>query len=666
MKTIFARTLLLTGVGILPVLAGNQVLLRNLNSDDGTPKVLAAGASGQLYVISTTTTAAPQISRMVKLDLNGTRLASIDMAQMATARAAVSDSQGDVIIVGADRLYNGIVVKVDSQMASATTLASLPAMLNAVALDGSGNMYLTGTTSSATFPLSAGAYQTTPPYSGAVGGAAYAFVTELSAAGKVIYSTYFGSDLTQCMGGSFCVGKYATTSGTAIALDASGAVVIAGVTTASGLPTTAGALAPTCFCGYYYGYSYEGYTSGFVAKFQTGAGQQLVWSTFLNGTSVATGVTLNGMALDAAGNVIVGGSASAGLPVELGTFQAPAGAGPASGAYLLKVNAAGTAVIWGTYLDSTASAVQAVQVDLQGRVVFSGYGGAELSLQPTFVARATGDGKNLTDFYRGPAVSSVGPALALTATGGFASIFETGALWIETASPGPSLLSVANSGSGEYASSLGPIELVTLYGAGIGPATPLGGQVEGGIYTKSLGGYQVTFNGVAAPLLYADSGQLNAVLPRLVTGSVHLQVVTPSGTVDGPVATSTYTSVPGVFQVNGLAAALNQDASVNSPSNPAKGGTIVSVFVNADSGVYWPDGSLAPLEIYDASTTVWVLGSSRSLEVLFAGPAPGIVNGVMQVNFRLPGNLTALQNTFAFSVVVGGVAAPLSLIAVAP
>jgi hypothetical protein len=43
--TILARTLLFAGVGILPALAGNQVLLRNLTSSDGTPAVLAAEGS---------------------------------------------------------------------------------------------------------------------------------------------------------------------------------------------------------------------------------------------------------------------------------------------------------------------------------------------------------------------------------------------------------------------------------------------------------------------------------------------------------------------------------------------------------------------------------------------------------------------------------------------
>ena len=673
MKTVLARTLLLTGVSIFPALAGNQVLLRNLNSADGTPTVLAAGGSGRLFVISTLPTTGAQISRVVELDLTGARLASLDLAQMEYPAAAVTDGQGDLIVVGQDPAYQAVVLKIDPQLHGAVTLTSLPARINAVTADASGNIYLTGIVSSASFPVTAGAYQTTPPVAGNFGSAAYAFVSEISPAGKMVYSTYFGSDGTYCVGGSFCVGKFGVTTGTAIALDASGDVVIAGTTTASGLPTTAGALAPTCVCGYSYSYG-TGISAGFVARFQPGATEQLQWSTFLNAAFSPIPLTVNGIALDSAGNVIVGGSAGNGLPVTAGAFQFTPGSNPNGGAFLLKLNNAGTAAIWGTYFGTQDSAVQAVYVDAQQRVVFSGYVGnpavAELQYKPTFVARVTSDGATLTDYYQGPdTYYLVGPALANTSTGGFASVVQTGALWIETAAPGPSLLNIANSASGQYANSWAPLELVTLYGVGIGPQTALGGQVQNGVFTSSLGGYQVLFNGVAAPLLYAGSGQIDTIVPGGVGASTQVQVVTPAGTIDGPAVPLSSSQVPGIFQnsQSGLAAALNQDGSVNSPSNPAGSGSIVTVFVTANSGTYFPDGAVVPMGIYDAAVSVWVLDSYRSLEVVFAGAAPGMVAGVMQINFRLPNPLPA-GSTFPFSVEIGGVstATAQSQIAIAP
>ena len=584
MNTILARALLLAGVGIVPVFAGNQILLRNFNSSDGTPIVLAAGTSGQLYVASELLpTSTTQITRVVELDLNGTRLASIDLPPMSYPNAAVVDAKGDLIVAGENQTYQGIVVKIDPQLATATTLASLPATLSAIALDGAGNIYVTGDTSSASFPVTAGAYQTTPPYNGnpelpTYGYATYAFVSEVSPSGTLLYSTYFGSDATACNGGSFCINKFGTTYGTAIAVDASGGVVIAGTTTSNGLPTTAGVLAPTCVCGYNYSYG-EGINSGFIAKFRPSAAQQLQWSTFLNATYSLFTLTLSDMALDSSGNAIVGGNADTGLPTTAGAFQLPAGSNPTGGGYLLKVNSTGTAVIWGTYFDG---AVPAVLVDSVGRVVISGYTGIAQAAGPvflSFVGRVTGDGSTLSDFYQGPEVYNMvrPPALAVTSTGGFASLVASGALWIETLSPGPSLLNVANSASGQYADSIGPVELITLYGVGIGPQTSLDGQVKGGIYTSSLGGYQVLFNGVAVPLLYADSGQINAVVPGGISGSTHIQVVTPTGTIDGPVVPTSNSPAPGIFQSPaGWAAALNQDGSVNSPAHPARSGTIVA------------------------------------------------------------------------------------------
>jgi uncharacterized protein (TIGR03437 family) len=360
------------------------------------------------------------------------------------------------------------------------------------------------------------------------------------------------------------------------------------------------------------------------------------------------------------------------LPTTSGAFQITSGSNPASGGFLLKLNDTGTAEVWGTYFDNSDSAVEAVLVDPQGRVVFSGYSGnpavAELQWKPTFVGRATSDGATLTDFYEGPEIYSlVGPALAITSTGGFASAVQNGALWIETAAPGPSLLNIANGASGEYASSIAPVELITLYGVGIGPQTPTDGQVQNGAYTTSLGGYQVLLNGVALPLLYADSGQINTVVPGGAGLSPHIQVVTPTGAIDGPAVPVTYSPEPGIFQIGqtGYAAALNQDGSVNSTSNPATGGSIVTVFANANSGQYFPDGGIVPLGVYEAGVSVWVVDSYRSLEVVWAGAAPGIVNGVMQINFRLPDPLPA-GNTFAFSVVIAGVSSAQSMIAVAP
>jgi uncharacterized protein (TIGR03437 family) len=282
------------------------------------------------------------------------------------------------------------------------------------------------------------------------------------------------------------------------------------------------------------------------------------------------------------------------------------------------------------------------------------------------VARLSSDGAALVDIYQGP-YGLVGQGLAITSTGGFAAVGSSGGLWIEGAAPGPSLLSVANSAGGGSLFTVSPYELISLYGVGIGPPAALYGQVVNGAYTTSLGGYQVLFDGIAAPLLYAGGGQINAVVPSSVSGraSTKVQIVTPLGTIDGPTMfVAAY--VPAVF-VNGqtgLAAALNQDGSVNSPSHPAKPGSIVSVFATGGGSAYLHDGAVVPIGIYWANVSVFAVSGLLSLEVDFAGAAPGLVAGVMQINFRIPDSASGA--TFPFSFEIGGVLTSTVQIAVAP
>src|ERR1035438_4020780 len=154
MKSILTWTLLLTGVCILPASAGNQILLRNISPADGTPQVLAADRSGHIFVISTLQSASGQFSsRVVELDLVGSRLASMDIAQIGLPTAAATDAQGNLIIAGEVAssagivLSEGVVVKVDAQLRNTLFVKSLPAAIGAVTADASGNIYLTGSTS---------------------------------------------------------------------------------------------------------------------------------------------------------------------------------------------------------------------------------------------------------------------------------------------------------------------------------------------------------------------------------------------------------------------------------------------------------------------------------------------------------------------------------------
>src|ERR1035438_3422687 len=118
MKNILTWTLLLTAVCTFPASAGNQILLRNTSPADGRPQVLAADLSGHVFVISALQSASGQFSsRVVELDLAGSRLASMDIAQVGLPTAAVTDAQGNLIVAGQVvssaglLLSGGVVVK---------------------------------------------------------------------------------------------------------------------------------------------------------------------------------------------------------------------------------------------------------------------------------------------------------------------------------------------------------------------------------------------------------------------------------------------------------------------------------------------------------------------------------------------------------------------------
>jgi uncharacterized protein (TIGR03437 family) len=451
---------------------------------------------------------------------------------------------------------------------------------------------------------------------------------------------------------------------------------MAGVTTASDLPTTPGVFGPTCNCS-------NLFPAGFLAVFSPGATQALVWSTFVNVTGGSLGVPgtpsigIGPLAFDAAGNLVVGGSAAPGLPTTAGAIQ-PDSLGSGYGAFLAKVSGTGTSLLWCTYFGGGGAGITggvgALAMDTQGRIVITG--SSDPNLLPAFsgipllgsnyVARLSADARTLQDLYAGPA-NAAGSGLVLTPTGTFVSLGQPGSLWIQTATSGPSLLGVANAASGPVSGVVSSVELVSLYGIGIGPQSPLPGQIQNRVYTSSLGGYQVLFDGTPAPLLYVGPSQINTIVPSAVYWHdfTHVQIVTPTGTLDGPTL-ALLPSMPDIFQnsTTGLAAALNQDGSINSPQNPAKPGSIVTIFTTGGETYEWPDGTVVPINApAGTNLPVSVLSGLTSLEVLYAGDAPGIVAGVMQINFRLPDSLPEF-NTFQVTLQIAGTTGGQGLIAV--
>jgi Beta-propeller repeat len=212
----------------------------------------------------------------------------------------------------------------------------------AIAVDSSGNAYVTGGTKSNDFPVTASAYQ------GANNGGTNAFITELNATGTdVLYSTF--------LGGSF------TDRGNAIAVDAGGLIYVAGRTDSADFPTKNAMQAS-------YG---GGLDNAFVAKLnpQASGDGSLVYSTFLGGSGSDKGL---GIAVDDAGNVSVAGETSSADFPAVNALQ-PTYGGGTSNAFIAKINSAGSALLFATYLGGSGDdRASALTLDANGNIYLTG------------------------------------------------------------------------------------------------------------------------------------------------------------------------------------------------------------------------------------------------------------------------------------------------------
>ncbi len=684
-----------------PVIA-EQATVRYLDLPaDAQAQTLAADSAGNLFIVSNVTepSGKPQI-RVLKTDSQGRTLASMDFGGSAggmVAGAAV-DPQGNVVIAGtttstdfplvAPLISNvtraaGFVVKFDSQLknilfstllgGTQNNVFSAGTSVGALALDQAGNMYVTGSTSNTDFPITPGAFQTQPPDSSAFGAAVFAFLTEISSDGKqFIFSTYFGNSGVMCIGGSHCIGAFGHTSGSAIAIDASGNIVIAGSTTAYQLPVTSGVYAQQCGCT-------SDLPAGFLAKFATG-GAKLQWATYLpiTGIPLAAQITIRTMAIDTSGNVLIGGSlADASVPTTTGALQSIATQeiGPGSQGFLVKFDSAASRLLFSTYFgnSSDATSIGGLLLDLQGNIWVTGNsapGDLPVSpstplLGPSYLASLAADGSAVLNLFTAPS-GTAGQAITISG-GNIVALGSAAAFLIATPSQGPSLVGIATSAGLATSNAVAPYELVSLFGYGIGPATPATAQVIDNVISTSLAGVQVLFDGIPAPLLYVSATQINAVVPEEVMGhdTTAVQILTSAGTLNGPTML-VRPAQPGIFPSGILnltslipyAAALNQDGSVNSASNPAAFGSIVSIWATG-GGTSNPrqNGTIATAAEGGFPAPVSILSSNcgregTSLEILYAGDAPGTVVGVSQVNFRLP-EQTACIGLWTFQLQVG-------------
>jgi uncharacterized protein (TIGR03437 family) len=140
---------------------------------------------------------------------------------------------------------------------------------------------------------------------------------------------------------------------------------------------------------------------------------------------------------------------------------------------------------------------------------------------------------------------------------------------------------VVNAASG-VGGAVSPGEIVRILGTAIGPSEPVSARsIEGRPFDTILAETRVLFGGVAAPVLDASSGQVRAIAPNAVAGrsSIELQVEY-RGVRSNVVTLPVLQAHPGIFNLDssGWGAVRNQDGTVNSPENPARRGSTVSIY----------------------------------------------------------------------------------------
>jgi hypothetical protein len=212
---------------------------------------------------------------------------------------------------------------------------------NSIALDNSGNAYVTGYTTSTNYDITSGAFQTTN------GGGDDVFITKLNSTGSaLVYSTYIG--------GSYDDRAYS------IAIDGSGNAYITGKTLSTDYDIIPGAFQSTN------GGDYD----VFVSKLNS-TGTALIYSTYIGGTNYDVGL---GIAVDVSGNACTTGyTASTDYDITTGAFQTTNGGGTYD-VFVTKLSSTGTALLYSTYIGGSGFDFgYSIAIDGSGNAYITGY-----------------------------------------------------------------------------------------------------------------------------------------------------------------------------------------------------------------------------------------------------------------------------------------------------
>lgn len=545
-----------------------------------------------------------------------------------------------------------------------------------------GTLVVTGNTDSPDFPVSSSALQRVysgPPAvaggsSGRIEGDYYAAILDASN-GTLRQATYFG-------------GPNADRSGeTAIGADGSLYFIPKWLVQASkAMPVTPGALQSDCpnEC-----------LNGYAAHISPSL-DRLLYGTYLPGTASSTAK------LHTDGSVYFAGWSGPGFPVSANAFQPqvagredafvarldPSGTKLLFGTYIggtdtdwiLRTAVAPDGSVWAhvssfvqccinisyrlVHLDSQGQKIIAelpidigdIATDRNGNLLATTYGRYEVGLDALLSSPCAsglayirlgpqGELRFATYLPGDPSYDFVGTsargAPILTSGNGHFEVVEGQSMGMLVGC----LVDAASFGNSDVVS---PGAIVTLFGSRMGPTEGVAFQLQNGRLPDSLGGTRVLVNGEPVPLLYASYWQINAILSYSIPvgSSIEVRVERNGVRSEQKMTPRVLRAQPSIFHRNTTvpyagppAAALNADGTLNSPSNPAKKGSIIALFGTGGGATVPPSlaGEVTPLELRKLENEVIVqVPNSSSLPVIYAGAAPGQVAGVIQVNVKLP------------------------------
>jgi uncharacterized protein (TIGR03437 family) len=256
-----------------------------------------------------------------------------------------------------------------------------------------------------------------------------------------------------------------------------------------------------------------------------------------------------------------------------------------------------------------------------------------------------------------PAVMTVGVAPASLSAGvyhGSVDVQPSGTdaapqpiqVTLTVTAPPPPVIQSINSSASYSALAIVPGQFVTIFGSGLGPKTLT--QPNPGSAPRSLANTVVTFDGVAAPVLYTSATQIGVQVPyTVVAGQQATVLVSYNGLLSAPAKITVLPAYPALFTADssgkGQLAAVNiNPTGYNSAANPVARGAIISLYGTGEGKTSPPvtEGTIAPSAEPFARPTlpVSVTIGNQVAEILYAGEAPGSLVGLFQVNVRVPAN----------------------------